>query len=84
MMVELFQWYDVLTIFFYLIYFVHEVSVEQVLPDSPFASPKKSTLGQHSDFSSLKADGCGPNTLPSSSQSNSSLPSGPAGDITSP
>ncbi|XP_038879076.1 zinc finger CCCH domain-containing protein 55-like isoform X2 [Benincasa hispida] len=59
-------------------------SVEQVLPDSPFASPKKSALGQHSDFSSVKADGCGPNTLPSSSQSNSSLPTGPAGDIASP
>ncbi|XP_050937640.1 zinc finger CCCH domain-containing protein 46-like isoform X3 [Cucumis melo] len=42
-------------------------SVEQVLPDSPFASPKKSALGQHSDISSVKADGCGPNTLPSSS-----------------
>ncbi|XP_022154334.1 zinc finger CCCH domain-containing protein 55-like [Momordica charantia] len=60
-------------------------SIEQVLPDSPFASPKKSAaLGQNSDFSSVKADGCGPNSLPSSSQSNSSLPTGPAGDIASP
>ncbi|XP_022930497.1 zinc finger CCCH domain-containing protein 55 [Cucurbita moschata] len=59
-------------------------SVEQVLPDSPFASPKKSASSQHPDFSSVKADGFGPNTLPSSSQSNASLATGLAGDIAAP